>query len=173
MDVLSPKVPKEVVHDLVLPQDYFPNNSQYPLLIYKQVLDYPNPEAVKRLLKENHWINSWANSIYDYHHYHSNTHETLVIIAGHCKVQMGGPKGAVYDVAQGDVIILPAGVAHKNVRSSSDFECIGSYPINDDYDMNYGTAEEHPQVDRNIEQVALPNSDPVFGTQGLLFNYWK
>jgi uncharacterized protein YjlB len=167
--------PTKLIHKLISPSDYFPNNSRYPLLIYKQVFTSmeQSPEQIQQFLHENNWNNSWVDSIYDYHHYHSTTHETLVIIAGQCNVQIGGDKGAIYEVSNGDVIILPAGVSHKNVGSSPDFKCIGAYPDNHDLDMNYGKLEEHPAVDRNIKKVGLPQSDPVFGEKGLLFNYWK
>jgi uncharacterized protein YjlB len=175
MNLLSATVPKEVIHELILPMNYFPNNARYPLLIYQQVLNVSelSAELIKEFLKQNHWLNSWVDSIYDYHHYHSNTHEALVVLAGACQVQIGGPNGRVYSIVAGDVVILPAGVAHKNVGSSVDFKCLGSYPNYDDYDMNYGKVEEHPQVDINIKKVLLPKNDPVFGSKGLLFQYWK
>ncbi|WP_131783376.1 cupin domain-containing protein [Legionella gresilensis] len=175
MNNLLPKQPEEIIHDLILAQNDFPNNAQYPLLIYKQVFKFANqsPEEIQHYLKQNHWINSWVDSIYSYHHYHSNTHEALVIIAGDCKVQIGGDSGNIYNIAKGDVIIFPAGVSHKNISASPDFKCIGSYPNDVDYDVNYGRADEHPRVDMNIKKVGLPKADPVFGNDGLIFNYWK
>lgn len=167
--------PREIIHAVIPAHDHFPNNSRYPLILYKDAVHCPQQsvELIKNLLQENHWLNAWVDGIYDYHHYHSNTHETLVICSGTCKVQVGGPKGTIYVIEQGDVIIFPAGVAHKNVGCSTDFQCIGAYPLNIDYDMNYGKAEEHPQVDSTIKQVPLPLCDPIFGPQGVLFDYWK
>lgn len=175
MNVLLPIPPKEVIHDLIPPQDYFPNNDQYPLLIYKKVFNFSHqsPEMVQNFLRKNNWINSWVDGIYDYHHYHSNTHETLVIIEGNCSVQIGGDRGEKYTVLKGDVIIFPAGVSHKNVGASPDFKCIGAYPIDIEYDVYYGKPDEHPEVDVNIKMVKLPQSDPIFGVDGLLFEYWK
>ncbi|STX29765.1 Uncharacterized protein containing double-stranded beta helix domain [Legionella beliardensis] len=175
MNDLLPQRPKEIIHDLILPNDYFPNNSQYPLLIYNQVFKFstPSPDLIQKYLKQNGWINSWVDSIYDYHHYHSNTHEALIIIAGECSVQIGGDLGNIYNISKGDVIIFPAGVSHKNISSSKDFKCIGSYPNDVDYDVRYGRADEHPLVDINIKQVGLPEADPIFGIHGLMFNYWK
>jgi len=175
MNQLSPKPPKELIHDIIVPQGYFPNNSRFPLVIYKEVFNFSNPslEGVQQLLANNHWLNSWVDSIYDFHHYHSNTHETLVIVEGRCTVQIGGDKGKKYAIGKNDVIIFPAGVSHKNVGSSSDFKCIGAYPADIAYDMKHGTAEEHPEVDSTIQNVKLPKSEPIFGKKGLLFNYWK
>jgi uncharacterized protein YjlB len=72
MDTLFAIPPADLIHDLIEPSDYFPNNSRYPLLLYKQVFNFskPSAELVQYFLKTNNWINSWVDSIYDYHHYH-------------------------------------------------------------------------------------------------------
>ncbi|KTD53063.1 Cupin domain protein [Legionella quinlivanii] len=175
MNHLTPLSSAKILHPLIGPDRYFPNNSIYPLLIYKSVfdLDGRSVEDVQQFLKGNQWINSWLDVVYDYQHYHSNTHETLVIYTGHCQVQFGGDNGVIYEVSRGDVVIIPAGVAHKNTGSSDDFKCIGSYPFERDYDVCYGLVEEHPRVDENIAGTGLPACDPVFGTKGGLFDYWK
>ncbi|HHF7344544.1 TPA: cupin domain-containing protein [Legionella feeleii] len=167
--------PKEVIHELIRKNGYFPNNPEYPFLVYKNMAAFTDqtPDAIQAFLRHNQWINSWVDGIYKNHHYHSNTHELLVVIAGDCQVQIGGDQGKIYEIARGDIIILPAGVAHKNTGSSSDFKCIGAYPFDVECDMNYGKAEEHPQVVDNIKRVGLPARDPVFGAEGLLFDYWK
>jgi mannose-6-phosphate isomerase-like protein (cupin superfamily) len=81
--------------------------------------------------------------------------------------------GAIEEVCAGDVVIIPAGVAHKNLGASRDFGVVGAYPAGQDYDMNYGKHGERPRVDENIARVPLPESDPVFGSDGPLLNYWK
>lgn len=167
--------PGDVIHDIIMPEGFFPNNPQYPLLIYQQTFSasHESPQTIQGWLKQNNWGHAWVDSIYDFHHYHSNTHEVLVIISGHCQAQFGGDKGAVYMVNQGDVVILPVGVAHKSVSMSVDFKCIGAYPFDVGYDMNYGKAEEYSKAIEAIKQVGLPKKDPIFGDHGLLFNYWQ
>jgi uncharacterized protein YjlB len=167
--------PKEVLHALILPNGYIPNNKRFPFLLYRQAIASLNlkPEKINKILESHQWINSWVDGIYDYHHYHSNTHESLVILQGNCKVQIGGEQGVIYDVTPGDVVIFPAGVAHKNVGASPDFKCMGSYPTHIEYDMNYGKSEEHPLVDNNIQKVGMPNNDPLYGPKGILFTYWN
>ncbi len=173
--MLKPTPPQEVVHRIISPNGFYPNNAKYPLLIYKQLCAFNTikNEVIQAFLKSNRWSESWVDGIYDFHHYHSNTHETLVIIAGCCEVQIGGEQGQSYMVNQGDVMILPAGVAHKSLQASPDFKCIGAYPLAVGCDMHYGKAEDHPQVDENIKKVGLPPSDPIFGKNGLLFDYWS
>lgn len=175
MNGIIPRKPQEVIQKIIHRNGFFPGNSIYPLLIYKNVFHFTNQstEAIEKFLKENDWVNSWVDSIYPYHHYHSNTHEALVIFRGSASVQIGGEDGAIFVIAQNDVIIFPAGVSHKNIGSSDDFTTIGAYPFNVHYDMNYGDAIEYLAAEKNIRQVGLPFTDPVFGKNGLLFDFWK
>jgi uncharacterized protein YjlB len=152
----------------------FPN-SHLPVLFYKSVLDLPSFFAarfIKRLFKRNHWSNSWNYGIFEYHHYHSITHEVLGVYKGRTKLQLGGNKGIILTLEKGDVVIIPAGVAHKNLGKQDDVHCVGAYPYGMDYDINYGNVGERPQTDRNIRKVLKPAEDPVFGKKGGLLKYW-
>lgn len=161
-----------------LPDDgTFPNNEKLPLIIYSQVLDLSQGNAasvMEQVLQANGWGNRWRNGIYTYHHYHSTAHEFIGIYRGTVKVELGGPEqGLEVDAKAGDVIIIPAGVAHKNLGASADFACIGAYPPGQNFDMNYGKEGERPQADKNIKQVPLPETDPVYGKNGSLMKLWK
>lgn len=164
----------EVIQKMILPQGYFPGNSNYPLLIYRHTFSEMNEslQTIQDRLEQNNWTHSWMDSVYDFHHYHSNTHEVLVVMSGDCQVQFGGENGPVYRISLGDVVIIPAGVAHKSLTMSSDFQCVGAYPFDVEYDMRYGNIEEYSKAIEAIKQVGLPENDPFFGEKGLLFNYW-
>ena len=73
----------------------------------------------------------------------------------------------------GDVIIIPAGVAHKNIDQSPDFKVVGAYPKGQTWDMNYGKSDERPLADERIKKVPLPMHDPVFGKTGPLMRLWQ
>lgn len=169
------KQPHTIIHALIAPDKYFPGNKRFPLLIYRGVFDASqvSADAVKALLDKNDWKQAWVDSIYNHHHYHSNTHEVLVVISGECEAQLGGEQGQVYTVYPGDVIILPAGVAHRSVRMSQDFQCVGAYPFDVEYDINHGHSDEYSKAIKNIQGAELPAKDPIFGAKGLLFEYWK
>lgn len=175
MQTIKVLTPKKIIHETISRIGNFPNNSIYPLLIYKRVLDLSdvNGNDIQEFLDKNGWSKSWTDGIYDYRHYHSNTHEVLVIIAGACTVEFGGNTNNHFDVQKGDVIIIPAGVSHRNLASSADFKCVGAYPFDIEYDMNYGTAEEYTAAVTRIKQVGIPCSDPIFGKNGPLFDYWR
>ena len=78
----------------------------------------------------------------------------------------------VHDLGPGDVVIIPAGVAHKNLGSTGDFGVVGAYPQRQIPDMNYGRPGERPRTDSNIRRIALPKADPVFGLAGPLMEKW-
>ena len=152
-----------------------PNNDRLPLLVYQHALDLStgDPAATcEAIFAANGWVGSWRNGIFSYHHYHSNAHEVLAIAQGRASVQFGGETGAVFSVGPGDVVIIPAGVGHKNLGSSPDLLVIGAYPPGPHCDLCRGQADERPQVLHNIAQVPLPGTDPIYGDQGLLFKYW-
>lgn len=153
----------------------FPNSGKLPLVIYDQVLKLPKggaPDEIEKLIRSNEWGNSWRWGLYDYHHYHSTAHECLCIYAGSVQVQFGGPGGWKIEAHPGDVVVLPAGLTHKNLRCSFGFRTVGCYPKGQSPDMMYGKAAERPMADRNIISVPLPRLDPIFGQGGSLSKHW-
>ena len=153
----------------------FPNNADLPLLVYPGALPLPEQDpasAFESKFRENGWGGSWRDGIYSYHHYHSTAHEVLGVYRGMARVQLGGDERVTLTVEPGDVIVIPAGVAHKNLGSSRDFGVVGAYPAGQQWDMNYGKAGERPEADENIAQVPLPEQDPVFGSDGPLVRSW-
>jgi len=153
----------------------FPNNSILPLMVYKGALRlHPDDseEVIKKVFAQNGYTNAWVDSIFDYHHYHSNTHEVMGIFCGKADVQLGGDHGVCIELDKGDVVIIPAGVAHKKLNSTDDFTVVGAYPNGSDYNMKYGKADERPEADEEIAKVKNPDSDPVYGSKGHLFECW-
>jgi uncharacterized protein YjlB len=70
------------------------------------------------------------------------------------------------------VLHIPAGVAHRRLRSTDSFAVVGAYPDGQMWDMCYGKEGERPGTDRNIAQVAIPRNDPIFGDLGPLLRLW-
>jgi uncharacterized protein YjlB len=168
------KEPRIITH-LLKDNGTFPN-SRLPLLIYQGALDLPKDDpasAIEALIQANQWGNDWRNGIYPYHHYHSTAHEVLLVYGGSAKVQLGGEPGIIKTIGVGDVIIIPAGVGHKNLGASSDFEVVGAYPPRQNVDMCYGKPGERPRTDQNIGRLSVPGTDPVFGKAGPLLDHWR
>lgn len=148
----------------------FPN-SALPLLVYRRALP-PDPAAMERAFAANGWSNSWRDGIFDYHHFHSIAHEVLGIAAGEARVAFGGPSGREVAVRAGDVVVIPAGVAHRNIGASVDLLVVGSYPGGGDYDIRRGDPAEYEAASRAVAAVPMPDSDPVSGRGGPLLRLW-
>jgi len=155
----------------------FPNNS-LPILLYKNDLKENfegsySSEDVLNLLENNGYSNGWTGGILKEHHFHSNTHEVLACIQGKAKVQLGGPDGDVFDIRENDVLLLPAGVAHKKVDGSRDFQIVGAYPDGIEFDMQKGNASDYEKIRGSVSNVAIPKTDPLSGTPGAIGEHWQ
>jgi uncharacterized protein YjlB len=147
-----------------------PNNPRLPLVVYRLALalsDHLASDFEKRF-SANGWINSWRDGIFDFHHFHSNTHEVLGVTRGEARVCFGGEQGEVLTLSAGDVAILPAGTGHKCESASDDFLVVGAYPDGRDFDICRGDPAEHDRAVASIAKVPLPKQDPIFGGTGIV-----
>lgn len=143
----------------------FPN-SRLPVILYRGILQLPffaKGRAIRRMFHHNGWSNSWDAGVFTYDHYHSLTHEVLGFYKGETDLQLGGESGPKISVTVGDVLIIPAGVAHRNLGDEFQIRCIGAYPDGRRYDILTGQPEDRPAADHHIQSVPLPDQDPVFG----------
>lgn len=166
----------EVEQYLLKESGNFPNNHNLPLLVYRKAITLSKEDYASKYeetFMDNSWGGTWIDGVHSYHHYHSRAHEVLGIYKGNATIQFGGPEGVIVKVTSGDIVIIPAGVAHKSVESSIDFSCVGAYPKGQQFDMNYGKEGERPGTDINISRVGLPELDPVFGESGPLLKMWS
>jgi uncharacterized protein YjlB len=150
-------------------------NSHNPFLLYHRVLDVQGDDPAARVQERFascNWTNSWINAIYTFHHYHSTSHEVLGVYRGSATVRLGGEQGQNFTVQAGDVIVIPAGVGHKNLGSSDDFGVVGAYPDGRQWDLLTGRPGERPMADRNIVALPIPATDPVYGPKGPLRTLW-
>jgi uncharacterized protein YjlB len=154
----------------------FPNNPTLPVILYRGALEgAPGEELARRIERAFHahgWTDGWRDTVYDYAHYHSTAHEVLGCFAGHARVELGGGKLTV-ELRAGDVVVLPAGVAHKNLGASDDFAVVGAYAGGRKYDMRRGRQGEREDAEQQIARVPLPEQDPVFGSLGPLIEAWQ
>ena len=106
------------------------------------------------------------------HHYHSNAHEVLGIVSGSAQVRFGGEDGDLVGVSAGDVVVIPAGVAHACIEASDDFSVVGAYPNGADYDTIRDDPGALAASQQRIAQVPVPDADPVDGADGPLVKLW-
>lgn len=152
-----------------------PNNPM-PLLVYKGAVDVNNgqPEkTIEELFGANGWGAMWRNGVYDYLHYHATVHEVLGIARGHARVRFGGDAGKEFEIAAGDVAILPAGTGHQCISASRDFCVVGAYPPGPAMQVTRPTPENHARALKTIPLVKLPKTDPMLGADGPLVRLWN
>ena len=169
----SPEIP--LLSMTFIDDGVFPN-SELPVLVFQQVFsdgEVVAPSEIEKTFHKNRWTGSWRNGLFSFHHYHSSAHEVLGIYSGWVKAELGGPSGKILAAKAGDVIVIPAGVVHKNIDQSIDFKVIGAYPKGQIPDMKNGRPGERPVSDQNISLVKLPEYDPVQGLNGPLPGIWK
>ena len=154
-----------------------PNNPTLPVLIYKGALALGGDpaSAIEKLFTTNGWGHGqWRNGIYPFVHYHSMIHEALGIARGRARVQLGGHRGEVLELAAGDVVVLPAGTGHQKLSGSDDFLVIGAYPPDGMYNLCHGdNLAERDKALTMIPKVPLPECDPVLGKDGPLPQLWR
>ena len=153
-----------------------PNHPLWPLILYRRAVRLPAEfdaaAVMEALFESNGWGDSWRDGIYDYVHYHSQTHEVLGIARGTAKVQFGGNRGRTVTLRGGDVAILPAGTGHQKISASEDFLVVGAYPPSGTYDL-CTSSEDHARAVKTVPKAAKPRKDPVFGGRGPLVTLWK
>ena len=134
------------------PGEEIPNHPSFPVLLYRGV----NAPDVRALFAEHGWGGSWQNGVFDFHHFHSTSHEVLAVIAGRATLELGGPQGEAFDVAAGDVLVLPAGTGHRRRSARDGFTVVGAYPPGqEDYDLLRGDDPDEVAAARD-RIAALP-----------------
>ncbi|API88005.1 hypothetical protein BKP56_01050 [Marinilactibacillus sp. 15R] len=170
-----------MIEQILLKEDQPYPNSMLPVLFYpgafREILETDEPaQNGIDLFEEHGYANAWVDGIFPYHHFHSNTHEVLACISGEASVQLGGSNGKIIKFTTGDVVLLPAGTAHKRVKASKDFKIIGAYPDGKNYNTyrseDVTSDEQYQRLKQEIKNVPVPTLDPVQSKGGAVKKYW-
>jgi uncharacterized protein YjlB len=148
-------------------------NSELPAILYRKALTGEDKEgAFYRFFENNGWGGCWSAGIYGYHHFHSNAHEALGISAGSAQLVLGGEGGTQLLVTAGDLLILPAGTAHRRIKDSWDFWVVGAYPRGQEKYDEYVDKALCANCRSRLRAVKLPEADPLYGKDGPLLKAW-
>lgn len=124
-------------------------------VIHRAVTEDPTAAWFRDRFARNGWTGAWSGGVYDWHHFHARTHEVLGCSQGNAVLRLGGKDGADIAVGAGDVIVIPAGLAHCRVTASDDFRVVGAYPGGGEPDMQTGEGMPCPLPKWDL--------DPIFG----------
>lgn len=159
---------------LSLPSGGVPNNP-LPLIIWPCVVPEEEEDSAawfEKTFSASGWPAAWRAPMFPYTHYHPNTHEVLGVGAGWAEVLFGGDSGRMVTLREGDAVLIPAGVGHKQVFASDDFFTVGAYPEG----MSPETVRDEPSRLRaskeQIQRVPLPDRDPFTGGEGAMTEIW-
>ncbi|EPS38973.1 hypothetical protein H072_7277 [Dactylellina haptotyla CBS 200.50] len=155
-----------------------PNTSLHgiPFIHYKSAFaSAASPDDVEQTLYANGWNPTWRYTMYKSSHFHSTTHEALVVISGSAEILLGGdenPHAVTVTVKTGDAMFMPVGVAHRLVKDvggrgwggGEGFTMVGAYPVGGEaWDMCYGKEGEN-EVEEKVREVAgVEVQDPILG----------
>ncbi|KAL4244971.1 hypothetical protein ABKN59_002838 [Abortiporus biennis] len=154
-----------------------PNTSiqNKPLLIYHQAFN-PSSQLTPSGIEEHiqgvgMFIPQWRYTVYRTTHFHSTTHELLVVYKGRARLLFGGednPGKVEVEVSKGDAILIPAGVGHRLLEDKEGgFEMVGSYPVGAaKWDMCYGKEGGSENADERISKLGWMDVDPLYGREG-------
>jgi len=146
--------------------DRIPNHPSFAVLIYHEVDGVTDgPDAARRLFADHGWGGSWVDGVFDFHHFHSTSHEALAVVAGAATLELGGPQGESFEVAACDVLVLPAGTGHRRATARDGFTVVGAYPAGQErYDLLRGDDPAEVAAARErIARLPAPDTDPVGG----------
>lgn len=175
-DIRATPDPSRVVTHRLEADPEIPNNTRLPLLVYPGAVTLPahDPASVfERLFISNGWVGCWRNGIFPFHHYHSTAHEVLGIFSGTAVARLGGEHGVTVTLNPGDVVIIPAGVGHKKLSSSGSLGVVGAYPSGQSPDMCRAERGSCLQGAATAARVAVPDRDPVYGSDGPMREHWR
>jgi uncharacterized protein YjlB len=153
-----------------------PNNPRLPLVLYRAAVPIVGADpaaSFERAFSQHGWSNGWRNGIFDFLHFHIQTHEVLGIARGAARVEFGGAGGCTVDLVAGDVAVLPAGVGHRRISASPDLLVVGAYPGGGSADHQTPGRTSHGAAIKAIFEVPRPDQDPVYGKRGPLMELWR
>jgi len=153
-----------------------PNNARLPLLIYKAAaapVHGDAEDALEALFATHGWGNGWRGGvIFDFHHYHAESHEVVGIGRGTGRIQFGGPSGPVFDVEAGDAVLIPAGVGHCRLDDDPALSVVAAYPPGSRPDMRRQGERDPQGLRAAVAAVGVPANDPVMGRAGGIAVLW-
>lgn len=149
--------------------------SRLPAMLYKEGLALPlllKTLYIKRVFASHRWDAVSVGGIATHPQYHSTAHTALGAVEGSTTLQLGGDQGQKIRFAKGDVLIIPAGAAYRNLGVENQIRCVLACPYGQTPDYYRGELGERPSADAHIAAISLPTEDPLFGPLDGIMPLW-
>ena len=115
----------------------------------------------RSLLAAHGWGGSWVNGVFDFHHFHSTSHEVLAVISGQRDARARRSAGQRLRGRGRRRHRAARGYGHRRARADGDFRVVGAYPAGQE---NYDLLREADDAARErIAALGPPPEDPVGG----------
>jgi uncharacterized protein YjlB len=156
--------------------------SPHPTLVYRDAFQIQETEpeeqrlVIESVVRRHHWHLNWIedDAVFEYPHYHSTSHEVLMVLGRPGVIRVGGTRGMDLPVQAGYLIAIPAGVVHQRIEGGPGFIVAGLYPVEMTWDLlEEGNPVHLATARKNIPKVPLPQSDPLWGTHGPIMRHWQ
>ncbi|MER0238325.1 hypothetical protein [Fulvimarina sp. MAC8] len=153
-------------------------NSELPLIVITGEIasDEATAAKVQARFEANGWQGTWVYTVFDYWHFHLDGHEVLTCVSGEAVVGFGGDEdegGIALPMSPGDTVVVPAGVGHKRLEASSDFQVAGGYPPGQSGAITRAGSVDVEGAREEIAKLALPETDPVTGKAPGAIGVWS
>lgn len=125
----------DMVREFLIADDGTFPGSKFPALFDRSALNIPllfPATHIKNAFAENPCTNTWDDALLDVHHFHSTSYEVSGIYSGQAEIQPGSDSGPIMSLQKGDVLVIPAGIAHKNLNRNG-IGVVGAYPDGRNY----------------------------------------
>jgi uncharacterized protein YjlB len=171
MATLTPLQALKVSRQQIAAFQKIPNTSiqHKPLMVYHSAFQQASASQIESHLNKIGVVTpQWRYTMYSDTHFHSTSHEVLVIASGSAKCCFGGEENQDrYEpvLQRGDVVVVPAGVGHRLLEDYGGFQMVGSYPKGFNWDMCYGREKEKEKVEA-ISKLEWFKRDPIYGDDG-------
>jgi uncharacterized protein YjlB len=146
-----------------------PNHPRWPLIIHRRSVRFRGgfdpATIIDTLFASNGWGRSWRDTIYNFVHYHSQTHEVLGVARGDAVAEFGGIKGKRLKVGAGDIVVLRASPDQGEPELSSRGRLPAIGHCTDTRDLR--------EAMKRIAKVKRPPRDPVHGKQAGIALLWR
>ena len=143
------------------PGDTIPNHPGFPVLVYRGT-GMRDPMTARSRFAEHGWGGSWVDGVFDYHHFHSTSHEVLAVVAGGRRSSSAARRARRSRSRRATSSSSPPAPGTGGRGATARSRVVGAYPAGqEDYDLLRGDdPAEVADARERIAALGAPPEDP-------------